>query len=572
MNSLQRFFQYILRYKLRLLVAILIAFPAGSADGFIAYIIKPVLDNILISKNEQYLYLLPAGVIIIFFVTGICKYIQVFYSRDVVQRVLRDLRTELYAKFQRLTISYHDVNPSGTLISRLTNDTILLENISTDVLQIFISRAVSALVLTGVIFYQNWKLAFLCIIVTSVIILPISILSKKIRKYTHDMQTSLADLTGVLTENLQGMKVIHAYNLQNPQAERFEVENERYFVKYMRMVKAFALLPGIMQVIGALGIAVIIWFGGYSVISGNMTTGALISFIVAFLLLYTPVKTMGRAWADINKGLAAADRIFNILDIDNEVVEVENPIALKAINESIKFEDVYFSYNETSILNNINLEVKLGEVIAIVGPSGSGKTTLVNLIPRFYDVTQGAVKIDNTDIKEFTLESLRSKIAVVSQDTFLFDGSIKDNIAIGDPEATEEMILEAARNAYVDNFVKDLPNGYNTRVGERGVMLSGGEKQRISIARALLKNAPILILDEATSALDNESEAVVQKALTNLMVNRTVFIIAHRLSTIKKATRIIVIEKGQIIETGTHEGLLSDSQVYKNLYELQFAL
>ena len=571
MTTLKRIFEYLLRYKYRLLAAILIAFPAGGADGFIAYIIQPVLDNVLINKDKHLLFLLPVGVIVIFLITGICKFIQVYCSRHVVQSLLRDIREDLYNKFQRLTLSYHDVNPSGTLISRLTNDTVLLENITADVLQIFISRAVSALVLAGVIFYQNWLLALLCLLVTSIIIYPIAVLSKKIRKYTHQMQTSLADLTSVLTENLQGMKVIHAYNLQDAQTKRFENENKQYFNRYMKMVQAFALLPGIMQVVGAGGIAVIIWYGGYLVIYGDMTTGALISFIVAFLLLYTPVKTMGRAYADINKALAAAERIFDILDIDQEVNEIDNPQILKAVNGSIIFENVNFKYDKSEILKQINLTVNIGEMLAIVGPSGSGKTTMVNLVPRFYDVSSGSIKIDGNDVRNFTLKSLREHIAIVSQDTFLFDGNIKDNIAVGKPDASDEEIMEVAKLAYVDNFVKNLEDGYYTRVGERGVMLSGGEKQRISIARALLKNAPILILDEATSALDNESEKIVQEALSNLIINRTVFIIAHRLSTIKKASRIIVLDKGRIVEVGSHAELLSNNSTYKNLHELQFA-
>lgn len=571
MKIFKRFLKYILKYKLTLIIAILIAFPAGSADGFIAYIIKPVLDNILIDHKEQYLYLLPIGVIVIFVITGICKFVQVYYSRYVVQCVLRDLRSDLYNKFQRLTISYHDTNPSGQLISRITNDTTLLESISSDALQIFLSRGISVIVLTGVILFQNWILAILCILVTSIIILPITILSKKIRRYTHDAQSSLADLTSVLTENLQGMKVIHAYNLQEKQSERFSKENDLYFNKYMKMVMSFALLPGIMQVIGAGGIAIIIWYGGYSVISGEMTTGSLISFIVAFLLLYTPIKTMGRAFADINKGLAAAERIFEILDIDNEVIEKENAIELKNIN-SIIFDKVSFSYGKAELFKEINLKIEVGEVLAIVGPSGSGKSTLVNLIPRFYDVTSGSITIDDKNIKDLTMYSLRNKISIVSQDTFLFDGNIKDNILIGRFDATEEEIMEVAKLAYVDNFVKELPDKYNTRVGERGVMLSGGEKQRISIARALLKNAPILILDEATSSLDNESEAVVQKALSNLIKDRTVLIIAHRLSTIKNASRIIVIDNGHIVEEGSHEYLLENGKTYKKLYELQYAV
>lgn len=571
-KTLKRIFEYLFRFKYRLIVAILIAFPAGGADGFIAYIIRPVLDNVLINKNKQLLFLLPIGVIAIFVITGVCKYIQVYFSRYVVQSFLRDLRSELYEKFQKLTISYHDVNTSGTLISRLTNDTALLEHITTDVLQIFISRGISAIVLTGVIFYQNWLLALLCIIVTSVIIYPIAVLSKKIRRYTHQMQTAMADLTSVLNENLQGMKVIHAYNLQKKQTERFNKENNMYFGRYMKQSQAFALLPSIMQVIGAIGIAVIIWYGGYLVITDQMTTGALISFIVAFLLLYTPIKTMGRSYADVSKALAAAERIFSIIDLDQEVLESSNPVELKEIRKQISFKNVNFSYNKTEILRNINLDIKIGEILAIVGPSGSGKSTLVNLIPRFYDVTSGTLTIDGQNVNELSLRSLREKIAIVSQDTFLFDGSIIDNIRIGNNNATEEEIINAAQLAYVDNFVKNLPEAYNTRVGERGVMLSGGEKQRISIARALLKDAPILILDEATSSLDNESEAIVQKALSNLIKDRTVFIIAHRLSTIKNATRIIVLEKGSIVESGSHENLMENGATYQHLYEMQFSL
>ncbi|MEW5821061.1 MAG: ABC transporter ATP-binding protein [Cyanobacteriota bacterium] len=571
METFKRILQYLFRYKSRLIIAILISFPAGGADGFIAYIIQPVLDHVLINKDQKLLFLLPIGVLVLFLITGICRYIQVYCSRYVVQGFLRDLRYDLYSKFQRIKMSYHDSNSSGALVSRLTNDTALLENISSDVLQIFLSRSISAIALTFVIFYQNWQLAILCVLVTSIIIYPISVLSKRIRRFTHEMQSSLADLTSVLTENLQGMKVIHAYNLQKSQSEKFSKENQKYFGKYMKMVQAFALLPGIMQFIGAIGIAIIIWYGGYLIISGEMTTGALISFIVAFLLLYTPVKTMGRSYADVAKALAAAERIFNIIDIDEEVIESDNPVELKEIKNCIVYENVTFKYKELDIFKNVNLKVEVGEVLAIVGSSGSGKSTMVNLLPRFYDVSSGAVKIDDQDIKDFSLESLRNKIAIVSQDTFLFDGSIKYNISIGNPDSSEDLIIKAASQAYVDNFVKNLPDGYETRVGERGVMLSGGEKQRISIARALLKDAPILILDEATSSLDNESEKIVQQALGNLIKDRTVFIIAHRLSTIKNATRIIVLDKGKIIDSGSHESLMDTCSTYKNLYELQFS-
>lgn len=572
MKTFKRLLNYILKYKFMMLLTILISLPAGGADGAIAYLIQPVLDKILIAQDKKLLFLLPLGVIIVFVITGICKYIQVYYSCFVVQSVLRDVKNDLYSKFQRLTISYHDVNSSGTLISRLTNDTSLLEKISTDVLELFITRGVSAIALTGVILYQNWKLAILCLLVTSVIIYPISTLSKKIRYYTHEMQTTLANLTSVLTENLQGMKVIHAYNLQKRQYDKFAYENDSYLYKFLKLARAFALLPGIMQIIGSIGIATIIWFGGYSVISGGMTTGALISFIVAFLLLYTPVKTMGRAWAEVNKALAAAERIFYIIDLDNELIESKSPIELKKITDSIVFENVSFSYDKVEILKDINLNIKTGDVIAIVGPSGSGKSTLVNLIPRFYDVVSGSVKIDGIDVRELSFKSLRNNIAIVSQDTFLFDGTIKENIAIGKLDATDKEIIASAEFAYVDNFATKLPDGYNTRVGERGVMLSGGEKQRISIARALLKDAPILILDEATSSLDNESEAIVQEALYNLMKNRTVFVIAHRLSTIKNASRIIVLDKGRIVESGCHDDLLKNESLYKSLYEIQFAV
>ncbi|OGP61165.1 MAG: ABC transporter permease [Deltaproteobacteria bacterium RBG_13_49_15] len=556
-------------YRLFAAMGCMLVIAASTAVS--AYLVKPVLDDIFFSKNLAMLKIIPPVVILIYFLRGLGHYGHEYLMNHVGQSIIKRLRDSLYVHIQDLPISFFQKEKTGALMSRLTNDVNIIKSMVSTAFTSTLRDCFTIIGLTVVIFYRDWKLALYAVIVLPIAFFPIVEFGRRVRRVSTGCQEAMADLSSFLHETFVGNKIIKAFGMESYERKRFFNKTASLFRLEMKAVIARSLSSPIMEFVGGIGIAFIIGYGGYRVITGASTTGTFFSFMAAVLMLYDPVKKLSGLNNSIQEGLAAADRIFDIIERKSDIVEDKDAVSIELSPHSVTFQNVFFRYDEEMVLNDINLEVRAGEVLAIVGVSGSGKTTLVNLIPRFFDVAQGAVLIDGQDIRKITLSSLRRQIAIVTQDSILFNESIRDNIANGNPEAADEAIVEASKAAYAYDFIHNFPDGFNTVIGELGGRLSGGEKQRICIARALLKDAPILILDEATSSLDTESEMLVQKAIENLMKGRTTFVIAHRLSTIGYAHRIIVISNGRIAEEGTHDALMAQNGEYFKLYQMQFS-
>jgi len=533
-------------------------------------IIQLHLEDWLLKKDMEMILLLPIAIILLFLLKGIFDYGQAYLMNFVGLRVVADIRQKLYDHLQHLSLSYFTRTPTGVLISRITNDVNLVQGAVSNAITGLIKDAVTIIGLTAVVFYRDWKLGLIAFIVFPIAIIPIKEFGKRLRKFSRKGLQRMGSLTTFLHETITGNRIVKAFNMEEYEKRRFAEENERYFKIFLKRVKIRALSHPLMELLGGIGIAIILWVGGYSVVRGEMTPGTFFSFMTALLMLYAPVRNLNKVNLEVQEGLAAATRIFELLDTSSEVIEEKDAISLPPISKGIELNRVTFQYDSVPVLKSISLEVRVGEIIAIVGMSGAGKTSLVNLLPRFYDVTEGQILIDGFDIRKVTLKSLREQIGLVTQQTILFNDTIKNNIAYGSLGRTDQEILEVAKAANAHDFIQKLPQGYDTLIGEGGVKLSGGERQRLSMARALLKNAPILILDEATSSLDSDSEMEVQMALETLMKGRTVFVIAHRLSTIRNAHRIIVLSDGEIVEQGTHDELIERNGEYRRLYDLQF--
>jgi subfamily B ATP-binding cassette protein MsbA len=534
------------------------------------FIIKLHLGDLLLKKDMEMLNILPFFLICLFLVKGIFNYGQAYLMNFVGLRIIADIREKLYNHLQTLSFSYFTKTPTGILISRILNDVNLIQGaVSTTISGLF-KDIITIAFLIGVAFYQSWKLAIIAFIIFPLGVIPIKELGKRMRKFARKGQQRYGLLTTFLHETITGNRIVKAFTMEEYEKRRFAEENERLFKTFLKRIRVRALTAPIMESLGGVAAAVIIWVGGYMVTRGELTLGGFVSFIVAIFMLYPNIRELSKVNLEIQEGLAGAGRIFELLDTAAEITDKEGAVRLPPISQEIDFQKVTFKYEEEVVLKDISLHVKVGEIIALVGMSGAGKTSLVNLLPRFYDVEKGQIRIDGYDIREVTLKSLREQIGLVTQQTILFNDTVRNNISYGNLKSTEQEILEAAKAANAHDFIQRMPQGYETIIGEQGVKLSGGERQRLSIARALLKNAPILILDEATSSLDSDSETEVQRALEELMKGRTVFVIAHRLSTIRNAHRIVVLSEGQIVEEGTHEGLISLEGEYRRLYELQF--
>lgn len=557
-------------YTLRFLIAMVCMLLVGATTSSQAVLVKPVLDDIFLAKNPAALKWLPIAVVIIFLVKGICTYIQAVLMNHIGLRIVTDLRNKLYEQIQKQSLSFFTQHPTGLLMSRITNDVASIQNSVSDVVTSIFKDAFTIISLVCVIFYTDWKLAFVAMIIFPLTIYPISQFGKKIRKVTTSTQITMATLSSLLQETISGTRIVKAFGMEKYENERFAEENERYFKLNMKSATVKALSHPLMEFIGGLGVAAVIFYGGYNVLKGNSTPGTFFSFLAAVLMLYEPIKRITQVNNTINQGIAGAERVFNIIDLAPDIQDKQNAIELSPVRRSIDIKNVTFRYEKTPVLKNIDLSIKAGEVIAFVGMSGGGKTSLVNLIPRFYDVNEGNILIDGHDVRDVTLQSLRRQIAIVTQQTILFNDSVRNNIAYGSFEKSDDDIIKAATAANAHDFIMKMPKGYDTNIGELGTKISGGEKQRLSIARAILKNAPILILDEATSSLDTEAELEVQEALNNLMKGRTTLVIAHRLSTIRNADRIIVLVNGEIVEQGDHETLMLKQGEYFRLYNLQF--
>jgi subfamily B ATP-binding cassette protein MsbA len=543
----------------------------ASMAGAQAYMIKPLLDEIFFKKDSTMLMIVPLAILGIFLVKGLFSYGYNYLLVKVGQSVIRDLRNELYSHIQSLPLSFFQKKPTGELISRIISDVSLIQGAVSSVLVGILKDTFQVIFLIGVIFYQDWRMALIAMISLPLVVYPIVNFGRRHRRLSRGSQQTTANVSNILYETITGNRIVKAFCMEKYEVGRFAKTLDKLFAIMMRDTRIAAISRPLMEFLGGVGISLVVWYGGSQVLAGKSTPGTFFSFLTALIMIYEPIKGISAINNTLQQGIAAAERVFDVLDVNIDVAEKKDAIELPPVKESIEFTDVRFKYDDdTEVLKGVNLKVPAGEVLAIVGSSGGGKTTLVNLIPRFYDVTSGTLSIDGIDIRDATLKSLRKQIGIVTQQTILFNDTVRYNIAYGSPDASEEQIRDAARAAHALGFIEQLPNGLDTIIGESGARLSGGERQRLSIARAILKNAPILILDEATSSLDTESEHEVQQAIENLVQSRTTFVIAHRLSTIRNADRIIVIQDGQIVEKGTHDTLLPLDGVYKMLHDMQF--
>ena len=571
MNNYKRLLLYAKPYSGRLMLAFLFTSVAAAGNLFVPWILKDVIDKVLMNKDIFLLNTIAVTIVIVFFIRGICFYAQTYLMSYVGQKVIIDIREAVYRKLQFLSLGYFEKRQTGTIMSYVTNDVGALQGSIIESATDFVTEMSILIGSLVLMFNLHWKLSLLTLITMPLVAKAMDLFGKKLKRTSGIMQDRAADITAVLQETISSVRVIKSFVREEYEIARFVKENYANFRAQMKNAQVMATLTPVIELIAAIGVTFLIWYGGFEVINGNLTAGALIAFLVYATNLANPIKRLSRIYGNIQKAMAAAERVFSVLDEKTDIVEKENATELKAVIGKVDFKAVTFKYNENEvILKDINLAVKAGQMVAIVGPSGAGKTTIVNLLPRFYDPVAGNIYIDDVNIADVTLASLREKIGIVPQETVLFNGSIYDNILYGDLTATTEEVMAAAKAANAHDFIMQMADQYQTQIGERGSKLSGGQRQRIAIARAILKNPRILILDEATSALDTESEKLVQDALDKLMVGRTSFVIAHRLSTILQADMIIVMEKGQIVEQGSHEELLKLDGLYSGLYKLQF--
>lgn len=568
---LKRCLSYFLPYKWRILFAMFSMGTVALCTGASAYLVKPALDEIFINKDIDALYYLPPLFVAVIILKGMGRFLQNYLMQSCGLKVLETLRNELFNKMSMLPLKFFEENQVGMLMSRIIYDVMAIRSSMPAVIMI-LRQLMTMLILIGVVFYQDAYLATWAVLVLPLALFPFVYFGRKLRKLSRKNQVKLADISVFLQESFSGIRVIKAFANEPEEQKRFAKENGRLNRIYLREVIFNELSSPVMELVGAVGMGLVILYGGIQVIEGQSTPGTFFSFMTGLLMLYDPIKKMNDSNKDIQRAMAGAERVFDILEPENVELEEDGSITFEGELEEIRFTNITFSYPETDTpaLDNVSFKVGAGETVAIVGPSGSGKTTLVNLIPRFYSFKKGSILLNGRNVSEFTLKSLRLNIGLVSQDTFLFNVSVADNIAYGRGEKDMDSVIEAAKAAYAHDFILKLPKGYETVIGERGVKLSGGQKQRLTIARALLKNPPLLILDEATSALDTHAERVVQQALDNLMKDRTSLVIAHRLSTVIGADRILVMEKGRVVAQGSHAELLKSCLLYQQLYSMQF--
>lgn len=566
-----RILSYIKPYMHRLIFAMFCTIMAAAGNLYIPWIIKDMIDEVLADKNGTMLNWIAASIIAIFVVRGLFWYGQNYLMSYVGQSVIIDIRAAVFKKLQRLSVSFYDKNKTGTIMSYVTNDVNALQSA---MVENTIEMITEGFILIGSVvamIYLDWRLTLFTVCTFPVALWFMEFFGKKIRKTGGRIQECTADITSVLQESVASARVIKSFVREDYEVDRFDVENRANFRANMKNAQLMATLTPVVELVAAIGVTMIIWYGGNNVINGTITAGSLVAFLTYAVNISNPIKRLTRVIGNIQKALAAAQRVFMIIDMPEEIAESRDAKQLPEVSGKVEFQNVSFAYDDKgNVITDLSFSVKPGEVIAIVGPSGAGKSTIANLLPRFYDVNKGDIKIDGHSVREVTLDSLREQVGIVPQETMLFNGSVYNNILYGRLDATKEEIEAAAKAANAHDFIMQLTDGYETKLGDRGVNLSGGQRQRIAIARAILKNPRILILDEATSALDTESERVVQEALDRLMVGRTSFVIAHRLSTVKNADKILVLEKGNLVESGTHDELLALDGLYAHLYKIQY--
>ena len=583
---LSRIWPYIRPYMFRIICGFLIAIPLGLLDGVTAFALKPFMDYVVGKQDwifhifgreytltwQTFAFIIPFGVIAFAGFQGVLRYLNDYISSWTSQRITNDVKLDLFHKLIYMDPQFYDENPSGIIITRYMGDPQTASAGIVDQIKTITTSLFGALGLIGVMLYSSWKLAFIGVLVLCIAFIPVALIRKRIKAASNKNMVIGGNITTNINETYNGNKVMAAYELQQRQENYFKKQIWDSFNVNMSLTKRAAWMSPLMYLIASIGIAIVLGYGTHLITSGQMTAGSFASFVTSLLLLYKPVKTLGGTLTGIQSIFVAMGRVFELFDLNPAIQDKKDAIELKGLNDKIEFQNVWFEYvSNQPVLKNLSLTIKKNETLAIVGNSGGGKSTLVNLLPRFYDIKSGSIKIDGVDIRDFTINSLRHNIAMVFQDNFLFSGTIRENILMGNPDATEEELEQAIESAHLQEMITDLPQGLDTLLGERGMTLSGGQRQRVAIARAMIKNTPIVILDEATSALDNKSEAIVQKALDNLIKNKTVFVIAHRLSTIKNADRIAVINEGELAELGNHEELMTiENGQYKALYEMQF--
>lgn len=571
MKNYKRLLMYIKPYIKHLILAVFCIIMAAGANLYLPWIIKDMIDKVLMDRDMYMLNLIAIGILVVMFIRGVFYYGQSYLVSYVGERVIIDVRSVLFRKFQHMPLAYYDKQQTGTVMSYITNDVAAMQNA---IVNNLIEMVTESSILIGslvMMVYLDWRLSLLTLMTIPLVGYAMKIFGKKLKSSGTIIQERMADITSMLQESISAIRVVKSFVREAYEIKRFEKQNLLNFQAAMRNVKLMSLLAPTVEFLAAVAVTFIVWFGGYEVVNETITAGELVAFLTYAVNLANPVKRLSRVYGAIQKAMAAADRVFDVMDMDEQIKDRPDAKVLPDIDGRVVFDDVTFSYKEGQhALTHVSLTAEPGQMIALVGPSGSGKSTIANLIPRFYDIDEGSISIDGFDVRDVTTDSLRKQIGLVPQETMLFSTTVMENIRYGRLDASDEEIIEASKAANADEFIRELPDGYNTKIGERGLNLSGGQRQRLAIARAILKNPRVLILDEATSALDTESEKIVQDALDKLMQGRTSFVIAHRLSTIFNANQIFVVENGHVIEHGTHEELLSLGGLYSNLYHIQF--